>query len=91
MSEYSEYLDDEELEEEEFLARERETGDERKLGAIRRDWKLLPRAMPYLKPYRKLAAVSIILTVLLAALALAEPWPLAFVIDGILGEESTPA
>jgi ABC-type multidrug transport system fused ATPase/permease subunit/GT2 family glycosyltransferase len=59
-------------------------------GAVRRDWKLLPKALPYLRPYRKLAAVSIVLTVFLALLALAEPWPLAFVIDSVLGDEPIP-
>jgi ATP-binding cassette subfamily B protein len=59
-------------------------------GALRRDWKLLPKALVYLRPYRKLAAVSILLTVLLALVALAEPWPLAFVIDSVLGDEPVP-
>ena len=60
----------------------KETGEG---GAAWRDWKLLPKALPYLRPYRKLAALSILVTVLLALVALAEPWPLAFVIDSVLG------
>ena len=36
------------------IAKETGTG-----GALRRDWKLLPKALVYLRPYRKLAALSI--------------------------------
>jgi ABC-type multidrug transport system fused ATPase/permease subunit len=60
-------------------------------GALRRGWKLLPRALPYLKPYWKQATCSIGLTVLLAALTLAEPWPLAFIVDTVLGHKPAPA
>ena len=67
------------------IAKETGTG-----GALRRDWKLLPKALPYLRPYRKLAALSMLLTVLLALVALAEPWPLAFVVDSVLGDKPAP-
>ena len=59
-------------------------------GALRRGFKILPRVLPYLRPYRKLAILSVILTVLLAVLALAEPWPLAFVVDSIIGDKPAP-
>ena len=60
-------------------------------GALRRGFKLLPRTLPYLKPYKWKAALSIVLTVLLAVLALAEPWPLAFTVDSIIGDKAPPA
>ena len=50
----------------------------------------VPRILPYLRPYRKFAVISVILTVLLAVLALAEPWPLAFVVDSIIGNKPAP-
>ena len=59
-------------------------------GAIRRDWKLLPKALPYLRPYRGYAIASIVLTVLLALVTVAEPWPLAFVVDSVLGDKPVP-
>jgi ATP-binding cassette subfamily B protein len=63
---------------------------ETRKGALKRGFKTLPRLLPYLKPYRKLAVVSVILTVLTAAVALAQPWPLAFTVDSIIGNESAP-
>ena len=51
----------------------------------------MPRILPYLRPYRKLAVISVILTILLAVVALAEPWPLAFVIDSIIGHKPVPS
>jgi ATP-binding cassette, subfamily B, bacterial len=65
-------------------------GRDTKKGALKRGFKLLPRVLPYLRPYRKLAIVSVVLTVLLAVVALAEPWPLAFVVDSIIGDEPAP-
>jgi ABC-type multidrug transport system fused ATPase/permease subunit/GT2 family glycosyltransferase len=69
---------------------ERPDRDKPRRGALKRDWKLLPRALPYLRPYRKYAAASIALTVVLALVALAQPWPLAFVVDSVLGEKPAP-
>jgi ATP-binding cassette subfamily B protein len=48
-------------------------------------WSYLPRIRPYLRPYRKLLGCVIALTALTAAVALAEPWPLAMVVDSVLG------
>ena len=53
-------------------------------------WTTLPRTFPYLRPYRKLVFVSILSTFVAAALALAEPWPLAIVVDGVLGDHNAP-
>lgn len=53
-------------------------------------WTTLPRAMPYLRPYRKLGIAAVIMTIVAAAVALAEPWPLAILVDSILGERKPP-
>jgi ATP-binding cassette subfamily B protein len=54
-------------------------------------WKYLPVVFPYVLRYKALAAVTAILTVLGAVLALAEPWPLALLIDGVLGSQRVPS
>ncbi|MQA76386.1 MAG: hypothetical protein GEU88_19020, partial [Solirubrobacterales bacterium] len=59
-------------------------------GALRRDWKLLPRLLPYLRPYRKFAVLSVLSTIVIAAAAVAQPWPTAFVIDSVVGSEEPP-
>ncbi len=53
-------------------------------------WTTLPRTFPYLRPHRKLIFVSILSTFAAAALALAEPWPLALVVDGVVGDKKAP-
>jgi ATP-binding cassette subfamily B protein len=47
-------------------------------------WKVLPRLRPYLVPYRRTLIVVVVLTVLAAALGLAEPWPLAVILNQVL-------
>ncbi len=46
--------------------------------------------MPYLRPYRKLGIGAVIMTIVAAAVALAEPWPLAILVDSVLGERKPP-
>jgi len=53
-------------------------------------WKYLPVVFPYVLRYKALAAATAVLTVLGAVLALAEPWPLALLIDGVLGSQHVP-
>src|SRR5436190_8851652 len=53
-------------------------------------WRSLPRIRPYLRPYRKLLAISTVLSIGAAALFLAEPWPLALILDSVLGSHSPP-
>jgi ATP-binding cassette subfamily B protein len=53
-------------------------------------WRALPRIGPYLRPYKKLAAMTVILTVLGSVVGLAEPWPLAMMLDSVLGSQPTP-
>jgi ABC-type multidrug transport system fused ATPase/permease subunit len=47
-------------------------------------WKALPRARPYLAPYRRSLVWLLVLTVLAAMLGLAEPWPLAVILNEVL-------
>ena len=65
-------------------------GRQAQKGALKRGFKSLPRILPYLRPFRRKASLSVILTVLMAVVALAEPWPLAFVVDSIVGDEPAP-
>ena len=48
------------------------------------------RTLRYLRPHRVLAVNSVVLTVLTAIVALAMPWPLAVVIDNVLGSQPLP-
>jgi ATP-binding cassette, subfamily B, bacterial len=53
-------------------------------------WGYLPRVVPYVRPYRALTGVSVLLTALTAGIALAEPWPIALVVDSVLGNNTPP-
>jgi ATP-binding cassette subfamily B protein/subfamily B ATP-binding cassette protein MsbA len=46
-------------------------------------WRVLPRTWPYLKPYWKLGALSFTLLILGSFAAIAQPWPLAVMLDVI--------
>ncbi len=50
-------------------------------------WKALPRARPYLAPYRRTLVCVTVLTTLIALLGLAEPWPLAVILNQVLHSE----
>ena len=52
-------------------------------------WKVLPRVFPYMRPYRKLTAGTYGLTFGSVVIALAEPWPLAIIVDNVLGQRKT--
>jgi ATP-binding cassette subfamily B protein len=56
-------------------------------GAFRA-WKALPRIWPYLRPYRKLYVIVVLLMFLAAIVALAQPWPLAVMFDSVLGNKA---
>jgi ATP-binding cassette, subfamily B, bacterial len=47
-------------------------------------WKALPRTRPYLRPYRKPLIGVMALTVFTAVFGLAEPWPLAIILNQVL-------
>jgi ATP-binding cassette subfamily B protein/subfamily B ATP-binding cassette protein MsbA len=51
-------------------------------------WKTLPRVKPYLRPYRKTLIGILILTLLGAVFGLAEPWPLAIILNQVLHDEN---
>jgi ATP-binding cassette, subfamily B, bacterial len=51
-------------------------------------WKSLPRVLPYLRPYRKFLIGVMCLTVVTATLGLAEPWPLAVILNQVLSEQN---
>jgi len=50
----------------------------------------MPRSLTYLRPYRLSAFAAIALTGLLAAVSLAEPWPVALIVDGVLSRRPPP-
>jgi len=47
--------------------------------------------LPYLRPHRRLAILSIVLMVASAGMALLSPWPLAILLDTVLGNKPLPA
>jgi ATP-binding cassette subfamily B protein len=53
-------------------------------------WKVLPRALPYARRYWRLGITVIVLTIVGAVLGLAGPWPLAFLVDNVLGHRTPP-
>jgi ATP-binding cassette, subfamily B, bacterial len=52
-------------------------------------WKALPRTKPYLRPYRKTLIAVVALTILTAIFGLAEPWPLAIILNNVLEDQHT--
>jgi ATP-binding cassette subfamily B protein/subfamily B ATP-binding cassette protein MsbA len=52
--------------------------------------KYFPRVLPYLKPYWRLACLSVVLIFLGAALGLLVPWPLKILVDHVLGQKPMP-
>ncbi len=60
-------------------------------SALGRAWRLVPRAMGYLRPYRLKYAGLLVSTAFGAVITLAGPWPLAFVIDTVLRDRRPPA
>ena len=54
-------------------------------------WRYAPRVFPYLRPYKKLVVVSVLLMAVGVLIGLAQPWPLAFVVDSVLGSKPPPA
>jgi ATP-binding cassette subfamily B protein len=54
-------------------------------------WRDLLRTLPFLRPYRLKVGYSLALTVVAALASLLEPWPLALMIDCVLGKRPPPA
>jgi ATP-binding cassette subfamily B protein len=63
-------------------------GDRRKWRSAWELWRALPRVRPYLRPYRRLVAGVMGLTLVTAVLGLAEPWPLAIILNQVLQEQN---
>ena len=53
-------------------------------------WKHFPKIFPFIRGYRKLLGISLSLSVVTSIVALAEPWPLAIMIDSVLGTHAPP-
>ncbi len=53
-------------------------------------WKYVPRAFPYLRPHKARLAVSLAISVLNTLVHLAQPWPLAIMIDSVAGHKPLP-
>ena len=54
------------------------------------NWRYFPRLFPYIRPYAFRAVLLVVLTALSAGVALFEPWPMALLIDSVLGKTSYP-
>jgi ATP-binding cassette, subfamily B, bacterial len=54
-------------------------------------FKDFPRVLPYLRPRKRLAATSLSLVAGGSAMTLLSPWPLAILIDTVLGSKPLPA
>ncbi len=54
-------------------------------------FKDFPRIFPYLRPHKRLAGTSLSLVGVGALMALLAPWPLAILIDTVLGNEPLPS
>src|SRR4029079_16299327 len=44
-------------------------------------WRVLPRTLPYLKPYWKLGALSFVLMIVASVATMEQPWPMAMMLD----------
>jgi ABC-type multidrug transport system fused ATPase/permease subunit len=55
------------------------------------EWASLPRTRPYLRPYRGLLGLSFFLTIVASLVAIAEPWPLAVMLDSVIGNRPPPS
>jgi ATP-binding cassette, subfamily B, bacterial len=70
-----------------FTQKDRLTGEE--VGAWDQ-WKAAPKIFPFMRGYKKLLIFSVLLSVVFSIVALAEPWPLAIVIDSVVGNPPHP-
>lgn len=51
-------------------------------------WRILPRTLPYLRPYRRLGFTSLGIMFIASVATLAQPWPLAAMLDVVSGEDT---
>jgi ABC-type multidrug transport system fused ATPase/permease subunit len=59
-------------------------------GGLRRSLRAWPRALPYVRPHRRSLIAALLSTLVAAAVALAEPWPLALLVDSVLADRPLP-
>lgn len=57
---------------------------------FKRSWLYLPRIFPYVRKYSRLAVFSVLLMIVAALISLIAPWPLAVLIDSVLGKKGVP-
>ena len=50
-----------------------------------------PRVVPYVRPYKRLAGISLSLVAVGSLTSLLAPWPLAIMIDTVLGNKPLPS
>src|ERR671937_279895 len=50
-----------------------------------RSWHHLPRVVPYVKPQWRLAVSSLVLMGFGVLVSVAQPWPMALLVDNVLG------
>ena len=53
-------------------------------------WRYLPIIWPYARKHRASLVVAVFLMATAAVVTLAQPWPLAFLVDGVLGKKHIP-
>jgi ATP-binding cassette, subfamily B, bacterial len=58
--------------------------------ALKKSLRSWPRTLPYLRPHKAMVALSMLLMALGAGVALLEPWPLAVMVDSVLGDKPLP-
>jgi len=51
----------------------------------------IPKTLPYLRPYWGLASISAATLLLMTLISLLMPWPMAFLVDNVLGKQPLPA
>ena len=66
----------------------RRKGDAESPFAFLKDFR---RIGPYLRPHKRLAIVSLVLMAVSAGMALLSPWPLAILLDTVLGNKPLPS
>jgi ATP-binding cassette subfamily B protein len=70
------------------VAAMRRKGDDKSPFAFLKDFRHIG---PYLRPHKRLAVVSLVLMAASAGMALLAPWPLAILLDTVLGNKRLPS
>jgi len=70
-------------------SRERREARRNRKG-MRDAFRHVPRIFPYLKRFWVLLVLAVVFTAISGLAGVAEPWPLAFLVDSVLGEQPVP-